>query len=215
MRCDCARIARRLVCYKQPRFDKLVLLSRVEPPDATPSRADLPRAFLRHGDGRGRPTPQVGGDWVRTGRCHCRQSRFRRTDGLAGFFSAELRAAFDRVKLRLAELDDTVGLDSISIMTSPKVAESFFRLVEKVVASELASSDVFNKFSGVDAVSALCLGLGSSAADGSHSDWTGSSSAMCGVTWTSSSLADIHPESSASDCESDEADEAAPPAELV
>ena len=67
--------------------------------------------------------------------------------------------------------------------------------------------------SGVDAVSALCLGLGSSAADGSHSDWTGSSSAMCGVTWTSSSLADIHPESSASDSESDEADEAAPPAE--
>ena len=69
--------------------------------------------------------------------------------GLAGFFSAELRAAFDRVKLQLAELDATVGLDSISIMTSPKVAEAFFRLVEKLVASELASSDVFNKFSDI------------------------------------------------------------------
>jgi hypothetical protein len=32
--------------------------------------------------------------------------------GLAGFFSAELRAAFDRVKLQLAVLDDTVGLDN-------------------------------------------------------------------------------------------------------
>ena len=32
--------------------------------------------------------------------------------GLAGFFSAEVRAAFDRVKLQLAELDDTVGLDN-------------------------------------------------------------------------------------------------------
>ncbi len=69
--------------------------------------------------------------------------------GLAGFFSAELRAAFDRVKLQLAVLDETVGLDSISIMISPKVAESFFRLVEKLVASELASSDVFNKFSDI------------------------------------------------------------------
>jgi hypothetical protein len=67
--------------------------------------------------------------------------------GLAGFFSGELRAAFDRVKLQLAVLDDTVGLDSISIVTSPKVAESFFRLVEKLVASKLARSDVFNKFS--------------------------------------------------------------------
>ncbi len=46
-------------------------------------------------------------------------------------------------------LDDTVGLDSILIMTSPKVTESFFRLVEKLVASELASSDVFNKFSDI------------------------------------------------------------------
>jgi hypothetical protein len=32
--------------------------------------------------------------------------------GLAGFFSAEVRAAFDRVKLQLAVLDDTVGLDN-------------------------------------------------------------------------------------------------------
>ena len=70
---------------------------------------------------------------------------------------------------------------------------------------------------GVNAVSALCLGLGSAARDGSHSDWTDSSSALCGATltaaWASSALADIHPESSASESESDEADEAAPPAE--
>jgi hypothetical protein len=51
---------------------------------------------------------------------------------LAGFFSAELRAASDRVKHQLAVLDDTVGLDSISIMTSPKVAESLVEACDVV-----------------------------------------------------------------------------------
>ena len=36
---------------------------------------------------------------------------------------------------------------------------------------------------GVDAVSALCFGLEAHAADGAHSDWEGSSAAMCGATW--------------------------------
>jgi hypothetical protein len=59
-------------------------------------------------------------------------------------------------------------------------------------------------------------GLGLGSADGSHSDWT-DTSALCGATvtaaWASSFLSDIHPESSASESESDEVDEAAPPAE--
>ena len=54
--------------------------------------------------------------------------------GLAGLFSSDLRAAFDRVSSQLTVLDSTTGLDSISVLTSPKVAESFFRVVEKLVA---------------------------------------------------------------------------------
>jgi hypothetical protein len=69
--------------------------------------------------------------------------------GLAGIFSSDLRAAFDRVSSQLAVLDSTAGLGSISVLTSPKVAESFFRLVEKLVACEVASADVFNKFSDI------------------------------------------------------------------
>jgi hypothetical protein len=46
VRCDCTSIARWLVCYKQPRFDKLVLLSRVEPSDATALHPDLPRSCI-------------------------------------------------------------------------------------------------------------------------------------------------------------------------
>ena len=69
--------------------------------------------------------------------------------GLAGLFSFDLRAAFDRVSCQLAVLDGTAGLDSISVLTSPKVAESFFRLVEKLVSCEIASADVFNKFSDI------------------------------------------------------------------
>ena len=37
LRCDCTRRTRNPVSYKQPRFDILVLLSRVEPFDASPS----------------------------------------------------------------------------------------------------------------------------------------------------------------------------------
>ena len=40
--------------------------------------------------------------------------------GLAGLFSSDLRAAFDRVSSQLAVLDSTTGLDSISVLTSPR-----------------------------------------------------------------------------------------------
>jgi hypothetical protein len=65
---------------------------------------------------------------------------------LAKFFSADLRSIFERVKVQLAVLDSPAGSDSISILTSPKVAEAFFRRVEKLVAGEVASSDVFINF---------------------------------------------------------------------
>ena len=40
LRCDCTRRTRNPVSYKLPRFDIFVLLSRVEPFDASPSRFD-------------------------------------------------------------------------------------------------------------------------------------------------------------------------------